>query len=134
MYARTLDAPTRVTEELGKEEVRDDVIAKIMTSVQLDANLLVASGKQSRHQAWYLPSTPDDLPIMGALSDQSKCFVATGHSCWGILMGPASGEAMAHLIASGESPHVRLSAFDPSRMKDMVMVPQQQKQQQSQSK
>lgn len=43
------------------------------------------------------------------------CYVATGHSCWGILNGPATGEAMAELIVRGSSSSVDLSAFDPAR-------------------
>jgi glycine/D-amino acid oxidase-like deaminating enzyme len=41
-------------------------------------------------------------------------YVATGHSVWGILNAPASGEAMAQLILDGAS-HLDLSAFDPGR-------------------
>jgi glycine/D-amino acid oxidase-like deaminating enzyme len=66
-----------------------------------------------------MSSTPDGLPITGALpADQPQCFVAAGHSCWGILMGPATGEAikkMANLIAKGTSPNVDLQSFRPDR-------------------
>ena len=43
-------------------------------------------------------------------------FVATGHNCWGILNAPASGKAMAELIATGEARTVDLSPFDPARL------------------
>ena len=36
----------------------------------------------------------------------------------------SQGEAMAHLVATGESPHVHLRDFDPARMGIMDMVPQ----------
>jgi glycine/D-amino acid oxidase-like deaminating enzyme len=53
---------------------------------------------------------------MGALpAAQPHYFVAAGHSCWGILMGPATGEAMANLIAKGTSPNVDLQSFRPDR-------------------
>lgn len=42
-------------------------------------------------------------------------YVASGHSCWGILNGPATGEAMAQLILEGKASSVDLSAFDPAR-------------------
>ena len=52
----------------------------------------------------YLPTTADGLPVMGELPKKSvggeKCYVAAGHSCWGILLGPATGESMAHLWCS----------------------------------
>lgn len=41
-------------------------------------------------------------------------YVASGHSCWGILNGPATGEAMAQLISQGKST-TSLAAFDPAR-------------------
>jgi glycine/D-amino acid oxidase-like deaminating enzyme len=41
-------------------------------------------------------------------------YVASGHSCWGILNGPATGEAMAQLICQGKST-TSLAAFDPAR-------------------
>lgn len=40
---------------------------------------------------------------------------AAGHSCWGILNGPATGKAMAELIANGKVTCVDLAAFDPAR-------------------
>ena len=45
------------------------------------------------------------------------CYVAAGHSCWGILLGPGTGEAMAELIATGNgrTEHVDLGPFDPAR-------------------
>ena len=46
----------------------------------------------------------------------ANAFVATGHSVWGILNGPASGEAMAELIAEGATRHVDLRRFDPARL------------------
>ena len=38
-------------------------------------------------------------------------------------MGPASGEAMAHEIVNGESPHVNLSLFAPERFGSLQLVP-----------
>jgi len=37
-----------------------------------------------------------------------------GHSCWGILNAPATGEAVAAMIA-GEAPAINMANFDPSR-------------------
>lgn len=119
------DAPIQVKEEPGQEVVRDEVIAKIEQAVKFASNLEATESKNTPtvYQACYLPSTPDGLPIMGSLPDQKGCFVAAGHSCWGILMGPATGEAMAHLMVTGKSPKVSLSAFEPSRVSDLRMLP-----------
>jgi glycine/D-amino acid oxidase-like deaminating enzyme len=121
------DPPIKVTEHPGEEEVRPDAIDKIRTSVESassysdgnSANFLVLSEDEGRakalKQACYLPSTADGIPMMGKVNDRPNTYVAAGHTCWGILMGPASGEAMAHEIAMGKSPHVNLRLFSPER-------------------
>ena len=59
------------------------------------------------------PGTPDDLPILGT-TDTPGYFVATGHFRNGILLAPATAEAMAQLI-TGSNCSYDLSAFSPSR-------------------
>ena len=67
-------------------------------------------------QACFRPVTQDGLPLLGPVSGVSNAFVATGHSVWGILNAPASGEAMAELIVKGATEHVDLRRFDPARL------------------
>ena len=43
-------------------------------------------------------------------------FVATGHSVWGMLNGPATGEAMAKLIVDGTAATVDITPFNPARL------------------
>ena len=45
--------------------------------------------------------TQDGLPLIGAIPGARGAYVATGHSVWGILNAPATGEAMAELILDG---------------------------------
>lgn len=66
-------------------------------------------------QACYRPITADGLPLMGQVDGITGAYVATGHGVWGMLNGPASGEAMAELIVDGRS-NIDLSAFAPGRM------------------
>ena len=42
--------------------------------------------------------------------------MATGHNVWGILNAPATGEALAELIADGASRSTDLTPFDPIRL------------------
>jgi glycine/D-amino acid oxidase-like deaminating enzyme len=42
--------------------------------------------------------------------------VATGHNVWGILNAPATGEALAELIADGKAVTTDLTPFDPIRL------------------
>jgi glycine/D-amino acid oxidase-like deaminating enzyme len=44
-------------------------------------------------------------------------YVATGHSVWGILNAPATGEAMAELIVDGTARSTDLDPFDPIRLR-----------------
>jgi glycine/D-amino acid oxidase-like deaminating enzyme len=70
-------------------------------------------------QACYRPVTQDGLPLIGRIAGLDGAFVATGHSVWGILNAPATGEAMADLIVHGASRNVDLSPFDPARLRPL---------------
>ncbi|KAG9439839.1 hypothetical protein H6P81_020004 [Aristolochia fimbriata] len=66
-------------------------------------------------QACFLPCTDDGRPIIGEMHDIKGCYVATGHSCWGILNGPATGAALSELILDGHSSIVDITPFIPAR-------------------
>ena len=66
-------------------------------------------------QACFRPMTRDYLPLIGGVPGIDGAYVATGHNVWGILNGPATGEAMSELIVDGESRTVDLRPFDPAR-------------------
>ena len=53
--------------------------------------------------------------MIGRVPGVEGAYVATGHSVWGILNSPATGEAMAELITDGAAHSVELSPFDPGR-------------------
>jgi glycine/D-amino acid oxidase-like deaminating enzyme len=76
---------------------------------------VLASAKILARQACYRPVTRDGMPLIGAIPGLEGAYVATGHSVWGILNAPATGEAMAELIADGAAHSVDLSPFDPGR-------------------
>ncbi len=54
--------------------------------------------------------------MIGAAPGEPGAYVATGHSVWGILNAPATGEAMAELILDGAARTVDISPFDPARL------------------
>jgi glycine/D-amino acid oxidase-like deaminating enzyme len=66
-------------------------------------------------QACMRPCTPDGLPVMGEIPGVDGAFVSAGHNCWGILWAPASGLAMAELVATGKSSTIDLTAFRVNR-------------------
>jgi glycine/D-amino acid oxidase-like deaminating enzyme len=67
-------------------------------------------------QACFRPVTQDGLPLIGKVAGSEGTYVATGHNVWGILNAPATGEALAELIA-GHRPRIDLSPFDPGRLR-----------------
>ncbi|MCK6453589.1 MAG: FAD-binding oxidoreductase [Alphaproteobacteria bacterium] len=68
-------------------------------------------------QACFRPVTEDGLPLIGAVPGIAGAYVATGHSVWGMLNAPATGEAVAELIVDGGARRVDLSPFDPARLR-----------------
>jgi glycine/D-amino acid oxidase-like deaminating enzyme len=76
----------------------------------------LARAKVLARQACYRPVTRDGLPLIGRVAGLEGAYVATGHSVWGILNAPATGEAIAELIIDGAARTVDLTPFDPARL------------------
>ena len=70
-------------------------------------------------QACFRPVTEDGLPLIGAVPGAAGAYVATGHSVWGMLNAPATGEAMAELILDGTARRVDLAPFAPGRLRPL---------------
>ncbi len=99
--------PASVVPDPGAIE-RLEAICRVMSPDLGRAKILA-------RQACFRPVTQDGLPLIGAIPGLAGAYVATGHSVWGMLNAPATGEAMAQLIVDGAS-RLDLSAFDPGRM------------------
>ena len=70
-------------------------------------------------QACFRPVTQDGLPLIGKIAGSEGAYVASGHNVWGILNAPATGEALAELIADGAARSTDLAPFDPSRLRPL---------------
>jgi glycine oxidase len=83
----------------------------------LATELLPPLTRASQLEAWagLRPATPDELPLLGALPNQSNHLLATGHYRNGILLAPATAHVIAQLI-SGETPSTDLEPFSPARV------------------
>ncbi len=75
----------------------------------------LAHGSIAKKQACFLPISPDGLPLVGAIPGPSGAYIATGHSCWGILNAPSTGEAMAELLVDGKASTVDIGPYNPAR-------------------
>ncbi len=103
------DSPAGVTVE-GK-------LCDSIMSVASSIASCLAGAQVEVQQACYLPMSSDGVPVIGQLPGVEGAYIATGHSCWGILNGPATGLAMAELLAYGEAKAVDLRAFSPARFR-----------------
>ncbi len=79
---------------------------------------LFAPARIIARQACFRPVTQDGLPLIGKVPQSEGLYVATGHNVWGILNAPATGEALAQLIADGTT-EIDLSPFDPARLEPL---------------
>lgn len=100
--------PAEVTADAGAHERLLAMTARIAPTLGRAAIL--------KTQACFRPVTADGLPIIGAVPGVPGAFVATGHSVWGMLNAPATGEALAGLILGGDSGGVDLRAFGVGRL------------------
>jgi glycine/D-amino acid oxidase-like deaminating enzyme len=103
--------PAAVQPDAGAIE-RLEAMCRQLSPVLRDAPILA-------RQACFRPVTQDGLPLIGGVPGVAGAYVATGHSVWGILNAPATGEAMAELILDGATQSVDLSRFDPSRLRPL---------------
>ena len=92
-----------------------DAIARLQAMSERLSPLL-RPDKIIAQQACFRPVTEDGLPLIGRVPQSDGLYVATGHNVWGILNAPATGEAMAQLIAEGRTRQVDLAPFDPARL------------------
>jgi glycine/D-amino acid oxidase-like deaminating enzyme len=99
--------PAEVTSDAGAQ-ARLRAMIRAFAPALAEAEIIAA-------QACYRPATRDGLPLIGPVPTVEGLYVATGHSVWGILNAPATGEAMAELILDGQARTVDISAFDPAR-------------------
>ncbi|HXC89296.1 MAG TPA: FAD-dependent oxidoreductase [Stellaceae bacterium] len=101
---------------LDPDEVAPDPGAvERLEAICRDLSPVLAAAKIVARQACYRPIAKDGLPLIGRVADVAGAYVATGHSVWGILNAPATGEALAELILEGAARTVDLAPFDPGR-------------------
>ncbi|HTZ29532.1 MAG TPA: FAD-dependent oxidoreductase [Streptosporangiaceae bacterium] len=86
-------------------EVRPEVIERIRSGVA--AALPRLSGVRiTHHWCCWRPHHPDGLPVIDRVPGLRNAWFTSGHFRTGILMGPATGAALAHWITAGERPAI----------------------------
>lgn len=110
------DYPVVVTDRPGEERLMQDKVNELIDATKIVSSDLLGNIEPHTKQCCFLPTTQNGMPVIGKLipNDVDGAFVASGHSCWGILNGPATGLAMADLLVTGASNKVDLRFFDPN--------------------
>ncbi|MEU3254035.1 glycine oxidase ThiO [Streptomyces sp. NPDC006997] len=67
------------------------------------------------------PASPDNAPLLGPTA-LDGLLLATGHYRNGVLLTPVTGDAMAHVLTTGELPEVA-RPFTPRRFTEEAAVP-----------
>ena len=67
-------------------------------------------------QACYLPIvSTGGGPLVGP-TESKGVWIATGHTCWGIQNGPATGKLMSEFIFDGKAKSANVNGLDPRRV------------------
>ncbi len=103
--------PALVEPDAGASE-RLEAMCRALSPALSEAPILA-------RQACFRPLTRDGLPLIGGVPGMANAYVATGHSVWGILNAPATGEAMAELILDGAARTLDLAPFSPGRLQPL---------------
>lgn len=103
------DLPDNPLEIVPPPETIDNIISETAGAVGRlkDAEVIRAT-------ACFLPGSDDGNPVVGRVPKTNNAVISCAGGCWGILNGPAMGQAAADLVM-GNEPAVDLSAFDPKR-------------------
>lgn len=100
-------------EEISGDPASIQMLKRVARTVS--SHLGEVEAEVKAEQACFLPCTDDSVPVIGEIPGAKGCYVATGHSCWGILNGPATGAALSELVIDGNASIVDLSRFSPGR-------------------
>jgi glycine/D-amino acid oxidase-like deaminating enzyme len=79
----------------------DDAAHARLEALCRNISPVLAAAPIKAWQTCFRPVTEDGLPFIGAVPGVDGAYVATGHSIWGMLNAPATGEALSELILDG---------------------------------
>lgn len=72
------------------------------------------NGEVTVRQACYLPVVDGSGgPYIGEVKEMKGLVLASGHSCWGIMNGPATGKLVSEIIMDGRAKSAKLGVLDP---------------------
>ena len=112
---RNIPLPDTADKVKFDETYCDDLLAYVAT-----VSPALAAAPVKTKQACYLPRHmrfgEERAPLVGPTLVPGL-YVASGHTCWGIQNGPATGFLMAEILLDGEARSADISKLDPRRCK-----------------
>ncbi|SCZ67860.1 D-amino-acid dehydrogenase [Epibacterium ulvae] len=84
--------------------------------MEQQAKTMVPDLNISEGNLWmgHRPSLPDSLPMLGTFENRSGLYAAFGHSHYGLMMAPKSGQVVADLVEQ-RTPNHDLAAYSTKR-------------------
>jgi sarcosine oxidase subunit beta len=107
LVAQASSGPVIVGETSDRVGYRADVTPTGINAVAKRGQLLfpfLARVPVVRTWAGWLPTTPDDLPLIGRVNGMDGLVLATGHNGYGIMLTPVSGVLAADAVTGTENP------------------------------
>lgn len=116
IVASTMQGGLRVagTAEFGSIDAPADPRKQAILTAQAKAMVPDLDTSQTSFWMGRRPSFPDSLPAIGQVAGNDGLFTAFGHSHYGLMMAPKTGELVADLM-SARNPNVDLSPFALAR-------------------
>lgn len=102
------------TAEFGSIDAPADPRKEALLTAQAKAMVPDLDTSQTKFWMGRRPSFPDSLPAIGPVAGHDGLFTAFGHSHYGLMMAPKTGELVADLM-SGRNPNVDLTPFELAR-------------------
>ena len=100
------------TDLVQVDQTRCDSIIEQVGSISDE----LRSGEVKVRQACYLPNVETGGGPMIGRTNVEGLYVASGHTCWGIQNGPATGKLMSEFVWDGEAKSADVRSLDPRRV------------------
>ena len=97
------------------EDQCDDLVA-YMGTISPVLNNAPIKAKQACYLPRHMRFGQERDPIIGPTS-VNGLYVASGHTCWGIQNGPATGCLVAEIILDGQATSANIEVLDPRKYK-----------------
>ena len=99
------------TDAVEVDQSRCDSIIKDVSSISDE----LRNGEVKVRQACYLPNVAiGGGPLIGQ-TNVPGLFVASGHTCWGIQNGPATGKLISEFVWDGDAKSANVKSLDPRK-------------------